>query len=155
MQGPQVWSCMPCGIAKNKINVNKWNNKKTRKCVHTHIKNKKKEEGWEHWSLQTKEQHKNHTPTLRRRAWQPTSVFLPGESHGQKNLVGYSPWGHKESDRTKWLILPLPQVKSLFCLMQKQQKENEHNRKQDANSIFLNQFLDFYISWHPLLFGYI
>ena len=28
-------------------------------------------------------------------------VFLPGESHGQKSLVGYSPWGHKESDMTK------------------------------------------------------
>ena len=29
------------------------------------------------------------------------SVFLPGESHGQRSLVGYSPWGHKESDTTK------------------------------------------------------
>jgi len=29
-----------------------------------------------------------------RRAWQPTIVFLPGESHGQRSLVGYSPWGH-------------------------------------------------------------
>ena len=28
---------------------------------------------------------------------QPTPVFFPGESHGQRNLVGYSPWGHKES----------------------------------------------------------
>ena len=33
--------------------------------------------------------------------WQPTPVFLPGESHGQSNLAGYSPWGHKESDTTK------------------------------------------------------
>ena len=31
-----------------------------------------------------------------RRAWQPTPVFLPGESHGQRGLVGYSPLGHKE-----------------------------------------------------------
>ena len=30
--------------------------------------------------------------------WQPNLVFLPGESHGQKSLVGYSPWGHRESD---------------------------------------------------------
>ena len=30
-----------------------------------------------------------------RREWQPTPVFLPGESHGQRNLVGYSPWGCK------------------------------------------------------------
>ena len=37
----------------------------------------------------------------RRRAWQPTLVFLPGESHGQRSLVGYRPWGHKELDMTK------------------------------------------------------
>ena len=36
-----------------------------------------------------------------RRAWQPTPVFLPGESHGQRNQAGYSPWGHKESDTTE------------------------------------------------------
>ena len=30
-----------------------------------------------------------------RRKWQPTPVFLSGEPHGQKSLVGYSPWGHK------------------------------------------------------------
>ena len=32
---------------------------------------------------------------------QPTSIFLPGESHGQKSLVGYSTWGCKESDTTE------------------------------------------------------
>ena len=36
-----------------------------------------------------------------RRAWQPTPAFLPGESHGQRSLVGYSPWGHKELNRTE------------------------------------------------------
>ena len=36
-----------------------------------------------------------------RKAWQPTQVFLPGESHGQRSLAGYSPWGHKESDMTE------------------------------------------------------
>ena len=36
-----------------------------------------------------------------RRAWPPTPVFLPGESHGQRSLVGYSPWGHKDSDTTE------------------------------------------------------
>ena len=36
-----------------------------------------------------------------RRAWQPTPVFLPGESHGQRSLVGYSPWSRKESDTTE------------------------------------------------------
>ena len=34
---------------------------------------------------------------------QPTPVFLPGESHGQRSLVGYSPWGRKELDMTEWL----------------------------------------------------
>ena len=38
-----------------------------------------------------------------RRAWQPTPVFLPGESHGQRSLVGYSSWGLKESDTTEQL----------------------------------------------------
>ena len=36
-----------------------------------------------------------------RREWLPTPAFLPGESHGQWDLVGYSPWGQKESDRTE------------------------------------------------------
>ena len=35
------------------------------------------------------------------RKWQPTPVFLPGESHGQRSLMGYSPWGRKESDMTE------------------------------------------------------
>ena len=34
---------------------------------------------------------------------QPTPVFLPGEFHGQRNLVGYSPWGRKESNTTERL----------------------------------------------------
>ena len=38
-----------------------------------------------------------------RREWQPTPVFLPGESHGQGSLAGYSPWGLKESDMTEAL----------------------------------------------------
>ena len=38
-----------------------------------------------------------------RRAWQPTPVFLPGESHGQRSLVGCSSWGHTELDITEWL----------------------------------------------------
>ena len=35
-----------------------------------------------------------------RRVWQTTPVFLPGESHGQRSLVGYSLWGREESDTT-------------------------------------------------------
>ena len=38
-----------------------------------------------------------------RRAWQPTPVFLPGESHGQRSLVSYSPWGSRKVDMTERL----------------------------------------------------
>ena len=38
-----------------------------------------------------------------RRQWQPTPILLPGKSHGQKSLVGCSPWGSEESDTTEQL----------------------------------------------------
>ena len=41
--------------------------------------------------------------SLWRRNWHPTPVFLPGKSHGRRSVVGYSPWGRKESDMTEWL----------------------------------------------------
>ena len=42
-----------------------------------------------------------HACMYQRRKWQPTPVFLPGESHGQRSLEGYSPQGRKESDTTE------------------------------------------------------
>ena len=45
-----------------------------------------------------------------RRQWHPTPVLLPGKSHGRRSIVGYNPWGHKESDTTEQLCftsLPL------------------------------------------------
>ena len=36
-----------------------------------------------------------------RRKWQLIPVFLPGEFHGQRSLVSYGPWGHKEPDTTE------------------------------------------------------
>ena len=47
--------------------------------------------------------HVGLIPGSGRRKCQPTPVFLPGESHGQRNPVGYSPWGRKESDATERL----------------------------------------------------
>ena len=41
------------------------------------------------------------------RKWHPIPVFLPGKFHGQRSLVGYSPWCHKESDMTEQLSLSL------------------------------------------------
>ena len=47
-----------------------------------------------------------------RRKRQLTPVFLPGESHGQRSLAGYGPWGHKESDSfVMWL-----QINANLCL---------------------------------------
>ena len=42
-----------------------------------------------------------------RREWQSTPLFLPGKSHRQRSLMGYSPGGHKEVDTTEWLTLLL------------------------------------------------
>ena len=49
------------------------------------------------------EMREQHRPMhiVRRRTWQPTPALWPGESHGQRSLVGYSPQGHKESDMNK------------------------------------------------------
>ena len=50
-----------------------------------------------------------------RRKWHPTPVLLPGKSHGWWNLIGYSPWGHKESDMTERLrFTSLPASVYLF-----------------------------------------
>ena len=47
--------------------------------------------------------HPIHFPYNGRRTWQPTPVFLPGKFHGWRSLVGYSPWGRKESERLHFL----------------------------------------------------
>ena len=49
-----------------------------------------------------------------RRAWQATPVFLPGEFHGQRSLVGYSPWGRTELDTLKQLSMH-----TLPCLLER------------------------------------
>ena len=66
-----------------------------------------------------------------RRAWQPTPVFLPGESHGQRSLAGYSPWGRKESDTAERLstvyTLTLTAFLSKQVLGIRNNKTNTHN----------------------------
>ena len=52
------------------------------------------------------------TSLERRRQWHPTPVLLPGKSHGQRSLVGCSPWGHEESDTTERLHFHF----SLLCI---------------------------------------
>ena len=51
-----------------------------------------------------------------RRKWQPTPVLLPGDSNGQRSLVGYSPWSSKESDTTEWLHFHFTPKKKLTKL---------------------------------------
>ena len=59
-------------------------------------------------------------------AWQPTPVFLPGEFHGQRSLVGYSPWGHKKWDRTEQITLSRHERYNM-C-------KNNHERKTFPNT---------------------
>ena len=51
-----------------------------------------------------------------RRKWQPTPVLLPGESHGGRSLVSYSPWGRKESDTTERLHFHFQRITVLIQL---------------------------------------
>ena len=62
-------------------------------------------ERWQRICLQCRKPRFN--PWVRRRKWQPTPVLLLGKSHGQRSLVGYSPWGHKVLDMTEWLTTTL------------------------------------------------
>ena len=50
----------------------------------------------------------SYSQCLWRRQWQPTPLLLPGESHGQKSLAVYSPWGHKRV-RLDWVTIQLQQ----------------------------------------------
>ena len=63
-----------------------------------------------------------------RRKWKPTPVLLPGKPHGWRSLVGYSPWGHRQSDTAEWLHFhfhcmltltsePFPFVSFLFLVV--------------------------------------
>ena len=49
-----------------------------------------------------------------RREWLPSSLFLPGKFHQTRSLVGYAPWGCKESDTTEWLTYTLINYTHIF-----------------------------------------
>ena len=57
-----------------------------------------------------------------RRKWQPTPVFLPGKSHGQRSLVGYSPRGLKELDMTERLSMHAGEWKRIGFIIGKEMK---------------------------------
>ena len=53
-----------------------------------------------------------------RKEWLPTPVFLPGEFHGQRSLAIYSPWDHKELDKTEWLTFTFSPTEYHFALLE-------------------------------------
>ena len=74
-----------------------------------------------------------------RREWLPIPVFLPGEFHGQRNLVGYSQWGHTESETIEWLTLSLTiwKIQQCWCL-------NLLKSKLDAEKHHLKCYINFH-----------
>ena len=65
-----------------------------------------------------------------RRKWQPTPVFLPGKSHGQRSLASYTPWGSKESHQTWQQRARANQKQSIF----RKWSTNSSPNKLDLNS---------------------
>ena len=88
-------------------------------------------------------EHRRNDIQLRK--WQPTAVFLPGKSHGQRNLAGYSPWCRKESDRIEQLT---------HTTWGNQQKYHGHNRCEfdtinDEEDTQLGSPAGTDAQWHP------
>ena len=69
-----------------------------------------------------------------RRKWQPTPVFLPGESHGQRILVGYSPRGRKESDTTQ----PVNKSSKHWCFGPEAEVREIRRLRGDSCPVLLN-----------------
>ena len=81
--------------------------------------------------------------SLWRRKRQSTPVFLPEKSHGQRSLVGYSPWCHKELDTTEWLNThvcnwynaPCPKI---CLLLSRNNEDNVHCQGKKKTTPLLN-----------------
>ena len=74
----------------------------------------------------------------RRRKKQPAQVFLPGKSHGQRRLAGYSPWGHKELDPNEQM-----NTKYLTELENTSIKHDPSNCVCSSNSFFIDNRTNF------------
>ena len=73
-----------------------------------------------------------------------TPVFLPGESHGQRSLVGCSLWGHKESDMTEQPALSLQRQQKHMKSYRKKKIIREVNSLSDFSSVKFSSFYYFY-----------
>ena len=78
------------------------------------------------------------------RNWQPTPVFLPGKSHGQRSLVGYSPWGCKESDSGECLSAHV-----CACTHTRTQTQTHSDTLTHSLSIYLSRREDYTGMWIP------
>ena len=87
--GYSLWGCKESDTTKQLTHTHRWSSGKKSTCQCRCLK-------WHRFN-----------PWVRkipwRRKWQPTAIFLSGKSNGQRNLVDYSPWGHKESGMTEQL----------------------------------------------------
>ena len=70
-----------------------------------------------------------------RTEWLPIPVFLPGESHGQRSLAGYSPWDSKESDMTERLTYEYTEIEINF----------ENKEVQTLLSVFVKSFMKLHL----------
>ena len=71
-----------------------------------------------------------------RRKWQPTPVFLPGKSHGQSSLVGYSPWGRKQSDVIQQLNNNTVMIRTLTLYLYRCSIINLDYKVQEVTSVW-------------------
>ena len=100
-----------------------------------------------------------------RRKWQPTPVFSPGKSHGQRSLAGCSPRGHKESDTTEWLndnkknysrmMLDAPTAPSLLVCVTKPPTSTPTSIYLVASQAALCPFKPLRTEVQPLLVGHL
>ena len=80
---------------------------------------------------------------IKKRKWWSTPVLLPGKFHGLRSLVGYSPWGHKESNMTEWLDFT-------------NERNQRHQKQMEGYFLFLgrkNQYWenDYTIKWYLVI----
>ena len=85
------------------------------------------------------------------RKWQPTPVFLLGKSHGQRSLAGYSPWGHKESDKTErthtqFLKREIKMYDRLKYMIKQQQRSLWNFREREDFKSYLKKYNDEYVN---------
>ena len=73
--------------------------------------------------------------------WQPTPVFLPGKSHGERSLVGYSPQGCKESETTKHTHTYAYTHQNIIIIMRIFQQASNQNKQRSHQKQYLDRMI--------------